>query len=401
MEIADIETFVVGTPAPHKGGRNWVFVKLTADDGTVGYGECNWAEYRVETLVQAIEELADRFVLGHDPFEIEQLVERLTRSSHFLHVPGPIVAQVSSSVEMACWDLLGKQVGEPVYRLLGGRYNERLRSYTYLHYEWEPPQPPEAAAAAARFYVDEGFTGLKFDPLHSIAGPRTVSLKTLEYAEDVVAAVREEVGDACDLMIGTHGQLHTQTAIRFARRIEKYDPLWLEEPVPPERSDAMARVADATSVPIATGERICSPHAMAELIESDAVDIVQPNVGFLGLLGARKAAATAESAYKQIAPWMYCGPVAGVANLHLDACSPNFLIQESIEDWDWFHNQILEDPVVWEDGDLVPPDRPGLGVSLDEAELRDHAYEPTPVPAERPHYSHEKNLEKMDAHGDG
>ncbi len=399
MEIRQVETFVVGTPEPHKGGRNWVFVKLTTDDGTVGYGECNWAEYRVRTLVEVVDELADRFVVGYDPFDVERLVERFTRSSHFLHVPGPVLAQVSSAVEMACWDIVGKQVGEPVYRLLGGTYNERLRSYTYLHYKWEPPQSPEVAAAAARAYVDEGFSGLKFDPLHSIAGPRNVSLETLEYAENVVAAVREEVGDACDLLIGTHGQLYTQTAIRFARRIEKYDPLWLEEPVPPERLDAMRRVAESTTVPIATGERICSPHQMASLIQSDAVDIVQPNVGLLGLLGARKAASAAETAYKQIAPWMYCGPIAGAANLQLDACCPNFLIQESIENWDWFHNDILIEPVAWDDGDLIPPDRPGLGVELNEAVLREHTYRPTPVPADRPHYSYEDNLEKMDAHG--
>ncbi|MFC6989713.1 mandelate racemase/muconate lactonizing enzyme family protein [Haloplanus sp. GCM10025708] len=396
MEIQSVDSFVVGTPAPYKGGRNWVFVKVETDDGTVGWGECNWSEYRIETLQQAIDELKDRFVVGFDPFEIERLRERIDRSSHFLHVPGPVNAQVASAIEMACWDIVGKAVGEPVYKLLGGKCHEEVRSYTYMHYEWEPPQPPEKAAKAARHYVDQGFTGLKLDPLHPINGPRSIPLEQLEYAESIVAAVREEVGDQCDILVGTHGQLPTQAAIRLARRIEPYDPLWLEEPVPPENVGEMAKVADSTTIPIATGERVTSIHQFSELLESGAVQIVQPNVGLLGILGTKKVAAMAEAHYAEVAPWLYCGPVAGAANLHVDACTPNFLVQESIERMDGFHADVLEEPLDWADGSLAIPSGPGLGVTPDESVLRSRPENELPAPGDRPHYSFERNEEKLE-----
>lgn len=396
MEIQDIEPHVVGTPPPYKGGRNWVFLKLTTRDGTVGWGECNWSEYRVNSLVGAVEDL-ERFIVGLDPFEFERVRERLYRSSHFLHAPGPVGAQIASAVEMACIDIAGKVTDRPAHDFLGGKVNDRLRSYTYLHYEWEPPQGPEVAAEAAEAYVDRGFTALKFDPLHSIAGMRRIGLEELEYAESIVAGIREAVGDKCDLLVGTHGQLPMQAAIRLARRIEPYDPQWLEEPVPPENISAMASVADSTTIPVATGERITTPHQFSEILDAGAAQILQPNVGLLGPLGARKVAGMAESKYIEIAPWMYCGPVAGAANLHVDAASPNFLIQEGIETWDGFHAEVLEKPIEWEDGDLVVPDRPGLGVVPDEDVLESREPNEIPLPVDRPHYSLEKNVEKLDS----
>lgn len=396
MHIESVDSFVVGTPAPHKGGRNWVFVKVTTENGTVGWGECNWSEYRVDTLRTAIEELADRFIVGLDPHDVERLRERLTESSHFLQVPGPVTAQVASAVELACWDIVGKDAGRPVHELLGGIYTDPLRSYTYMHYEWEPPQSPERAAEVARQYVEQGFTGLKLDPLHPIDGPRSISLADLEYAESVVAAIRDEVGTECDILVGTHGQLNVQSAIRLARRLEPHDPLWLEEPIPPENTDEMQRVATATTIPVATGERLTTIHQFAQLIESGAVQIVQPNVGLLGLLGAKKVAGMAEAHYVDVAPWMYCGPIAGAANLHLDASIPNFLIQESIERLDGFHADILESPIEWVDGDIVVPDGPGLGVTPDEDVLRERSPNRVPAPEERPHYSLQANEAKLE-----
>lgn len=396
MEITSITPHVIGTPPPYKGGRNWVFIELTTNDGTVGWGECNWSEYRVNALLGAVEDL-ERFIVGLDPFQFESVRERLYRSSHFLHAPGPVGAQVAGAVEMACLDIAGKATGRPMHDFLGGKVRERLRSYTYLHYAWEPPQGPEVAAEAAKAYVEQGFTGLKFDPLHSIAGMRQIGLDELEYAESIVAGIREAVGSTCDLLVGTHGQLPAQAAIRLARRLEPYDPQWLEEPVPPENTGSMARVADSTTIPVATGERLTSPHQFAELLAQDAAQILQPNVGLLGPLGARKVASMAEAEYVEIAPWMYCGPIAGAANLHVDAATPNFLIQEGIETWSDFHATVLEDPIRWNDGDLIVPDGPGLGVTPDRDVLAAREPNTVPLPEERPHYSLEKNIEKLDS----
>jgi 2-dehydro-3-deoxyphosphogalactonate aldolase len=367
MEIRDVETLPVGTPAPHKGGVNFLFVKVVTADGTVGYGECPWVEYRLETMQQLIAELKDGFVVGSSPFEIERLRRRLYNSNHSLNVPGPLQAQAIASIEMACWDIVGKTVGEPVYNLLGGRVNDRIRSYTYLHYEWSPPDPPAAAADVAEAYLDRGFTGVKLDPIPPYEGPREASLAELEYAENVVAAIRDRVGTACDVIIGTHGQLTTADAIRFANRLEEYDPLWFEEPVPAERADEMATVAEATEIPIATGERLTTLHQASELLERRGVDVLQPNLGFTGILNAKKIAGMAEAHYAQIAPWLYCGPIQWAANPHLDATCPNLLIQEAIEDWEGFHGDLLVDPPTFEDGGFAPPAEPGLGVELDEA----------------------------------
>lgn len=396
MQIGDVETYTVGTPEPHKGGSNWYFVKVVTTDGLVGWGECTMTHDRTETMDQLFEELKDPLVVGFDPYNVESLHDRIYRSQQHFHVPGVLQAQFKAAIEMACWDIVGKVTGEPVYNLLGGRHNEKIRSYTYLHYEWEPPQVPEEAAEAARDYVDDGFTGLKVDPLHPIDGPRSISLKELSYAEDVIGAIREAVGDECDILVGTHGQFNTQSAIRLARRIENYDPLWFEEPVPPEKVSEMAEVARSTTVPVATGERLTTKFHFSDLLEQSAAQILQPDLGLTGILEAKKIASMAETHYVPIAPWHYAGPVQGAANIQLDTCTPNFLIQESIEDWTFFHNDLLEEPIKWEDGDIVPPDRPGLGVELDEEELACHPPNVGPPPWDRPHYSIDANVQTLD-----
>jgi L-alanine-DL-glutamate epimerase-like enolase superfamily enzyme len=321
-----------------------------------------------------LDELANNFIIGLDPSNIEKLRDRLYRSNHALHVPGPLQAQAIAAVEMACWDIIGKKVNEPIYSLLGGEINNEVRSYTYMHYEWTPPAPPEEAAEVAKKYSEQGFTAVKLDPIPPYKGPREITLEELDYAESVVGAIRKAVGSKCDIIIGTHGQLNTSSAVKFAEKIEEYDPLWFEEPVPPERVDEMAKVADSTSVPVATGERITTTHQAAELLETNAAQIVQPNVGMTGILEAKKIAGMCEAHYAQVAPWMYCGPVAGAASVHLDVCSPTFLIQEGIEQWDGFHAELLEEPIIWKDGHIQPPTGPGLGIELDEDVLADHSY---------------------------
>src|SRR5207237_10384785 len=183
-------------------------------------------------------------------------------------------------------------------------------------------------------------------------------------------------GPRCDLLFGTHGQFTPAGAIRLAKRLEQFDPLWFEEPTPPELPEQMARVARATSIPIATGERLTTKYEFARVLQTGAASILQPALGRVGgLLEAKKIAGMAEAHYAQIAPHLYCGPVEGAANVQLAACSPNFLILESIQTWGGFHAELLKSPIRWEAGYVTPPTAPGLGVELDEEVAAAHPYE--------------------------
>ena len=229
-------------------------------------------------------------------------------------------------------------------------------------------------------YVKQGFTAVKFDPVgpYTAFDPRQLSLEMLDRSERFARTLREAVGGNCDLLFGTHGQMTTSSAIRLARRLEPFDPLWFEEPVPPEMPEEMARVARATSIPIASGERLATKYEFARLLETGAASILQMALGRVGgILEAKKIAGMAETHYAQIAPHLYCGPVEGAANIQISACTPNFLILESIQTWGGFHAEILKTPIQWEDGYVIPPTAPGIGVELDEEVAARHPYEGT------------------------
>ena len=188
--------------------------------------------------------------------------------------------------------------------------------------------------------------------------------------------MREAVGSKCDLLIGTHGQMTTSSAIRLARRLEQFDPLWFEEPVPPGNKAEMARVARFTTIPVASGERLVTKYEFAELLEKQAAAILQPALARVGgIMEAKKIAGMAEAHYVQIAPHLYCGPLEAAANIQIGTCSPNFLIQESIEMFGGFYAELLKEPIKWEDGYIIPPDKPGLGVELNEEVAAKHPYE--------------------------
>jgi 2-dehydro-3-deoxyphosphogalactonate aldolase len=381
VRIQEIKTFVVGNPPPHRGGRNWVFLKLRTDDGLNGVGEAFAVPVDPRMAARLIEDVGERHVRGANPFDIERLWRTLYSSGYAQH-PDLTMLGVISAFEMACWDIIGKAVNQPIYNLLGGKYHERLRTYTYL-YAKSPGEPsphtdPERAAERAIDYVEQGFTAIKFDPV----GPQTLSaeqlsLETLRRAENVVKKVREAVGDRADILVGTHGQMATSSAIRLAKRLEPYDPLWFEEPVPPENRDELGRVARSTSIPIATGERLATKYEFRELLEKQAASILQMALGRVGgILEAKKIAGMAEASYAQIAPHLYTGPIEGAANVQIDTCSPNFLIQESIETWGGFHAEILVEPMRWENGYVLPPTKPGLGIELNEEVAVRHPYIP-------------------------
>ena len=388
MIIKDFDTFVVGNPPPRFGGRYFIFVKLVTDSGVVGYGEAYCATFGAKIVEAMLRDTAERFVVGRDPFHIEALWRSVYGAGYNLR-PDVSLMAVLSALEMACWDIIGKECGKPVYELLGGQVHEKLRTYTYIYPDQGDVYPdeedaehvyvnPERAAERALRYVGQGFTALKFDP----AGAYTVfdggmpTGNELERSEAFMRTLREAVGAEVDLLFGTHGQFTPAGAIRLAQRIAPYDPLWLEEPVPPENAAEMAVVARATSIPVATGERLCTKYEFARVLEEGAAAILQLNLGRVGgLLEAKKIAALAEVKYAQIAPHLYCGPIVGAANIQLATCSPNFLILEGIEMWDGFHAALLEKPVNWQNGYVIPSTEPGLGVTLNEAVAREHPYE--------------------------
>ncbi|MDN7805854.1 mandelate racemase/muconate lactonizing enzyme family protein [Burkholderia gladioli] len=387
MKIVSLETFSVAVPPPHVGGMYWLFVKLRTDDGIEGVGEIYAATFHPDAMIPVIEDVFERHLLDHDPHHVERFF-RACYSSGFTQRPDLTMMGVASGLEMACWDIVGKAAGKPVYELLGGKVNERLRSYTYLYpknakgeYDYDDP---DLAAECAAENVKLGFTAVKFDP----AGPYTnysghqLSLPVLGRCETFCRRIREAVGSQADLLFGTHGQMVPSSAIRLARRLEKYDPLWFEEPVPPGQEEAIAEVARHTSIPIATGERLTTKYEFHKLLQAGGASILQMNVGRVGgLLEAKKIATLAEVHYAQIAPHLYNGPVGAAASIQLAACTPNFLIQESIMTWGGFHSEVVKTPIRWEDGYIIPSSEPGLGIELDMDVVRAH----TPYTGKRLH----------------
>ncbi len=372
MKIADVKTFVVGNPPPHFGGRYFVFLKLVTDNGIEGVGEVYAATFGPHVVARMIEDVCARHVIGSDPFRIERLWRNVYGSGYTLR-PDVSLMGVLSGIEMACWDIVGKALDKPVHALLGGKVRERLRSYTYIYPgEGEDEgiyHDADLSAQRAAEYVAQGFTAVKFDPAgaYSAFDPRQPDLESLELSARFVKRLREAVGSKADLLFGTHGQFTASGAIRLAKRLEPYDPLWFEEPCPPEMPEEMARVARATSIPIATGERLTTKYEFARVLETGAASILQMAIGRVGgILEAKKIAAMGEAHYAQVAPHLYCGPIEGAANIQLAACIPNFLILESIQTWGGFHAEILKKPVRWEEGYVIPSDEPGLGVELDE-----------------------------------
>ncbi|MCF8069022.1 MAG: mandelate racemase/muconate lactonizing enzyme family protein [Desulfobacterales bacterium] len=380
MKITDVKTYVVGNPPPHFGGRYWIFIKLTTDSGIDGIGEVYSVPFHPKAVTHMIDDVCERCVVGSDPFKIERLW-RTIYSSGYTQRSDLSKMGILSAIETACWDIIGKELNKPIYELLGGQVHEKLRSYSYLFPKetdkTDVYSDPELAANRAAEYVKLGFTAVKFDPVGTFTDldPRQLSLGVLEHAEKFVKTVREAVGNKCDLLIGTHGQMTTSSAIRLARRLEKFDPLWFEEPVPPENVIEMARVSRMTSIPIATGERLSTKYEFASLLHEQAASILQLVLGRCGgILEAKKIAGMAEAHYAQIAPHLYCGPIEGAANIQIDTCSPNFLIQEGIENWVGFHAEILKKPIRWEDGYIIPPTEPGLGVELNEEVAEKNPY---------------------------
>ena len=373
MKLKHLEIFVVAPPAPGWGGRYWIFPKLTTDTGLVGYGECYASTVGPDAMRAVIEDVFHRHMVGENPENIE-LMFRRAYSAGFTQRPDPTVMGAFSGLEIACWDILGKARGRPVWALLGGRMNARVRSYTYLY----PDEDDDTAefwvsadmtAKAAAKCVAQGFTAVKFDPAgpYTIRGGHQPALSDISRSVEFCAKIREAVGDRADLLFGTHGQFTTAGAIRLGRELEPYNPLWYEEPIPPDNLHEFAEVARMVRIPLATGERLTTKAEFGALLRLGGVKILQPALGRMGgIWEAKKIAAMAEVFNAEIAPHLYAGPVEWAANIHLAASIPNILMAETIQTGGAFHLALIKHTVQWKDGYIIPSEAPGLGIDFDE-----------------------------------
>jgi L-alanine-DL-glutamate epimerase-like enolase superfamily enzyme len=316
---------------------------------------------------------------GESPENVERMFRRVY-SSGFTQRPDPTVMGAFSGLEIACWDILGKARDRPVWALMGGRMNERIRAYSYL-YPGEGDDidafwtDPEANARAALRLARQGYTAVKTDPAgpYTIRGGHQPALRDISRSVAFCAAIREAVGDGADILFGTHGQFTPAGAIRLGQALEPFRPLWFEEPVPPDDPAAMAEVARAVRIPVAAGERLTTRAEFAAVLRAGAAAILQPALGRAGgLWEGRKIAALAESFGAQLAPHLYAGPVEWAANIQLATTVPNLLMAETIETP--FHAALIGGAIRVEGGFVTPPEAPGLGIEIDEALARAHPY---------------------------
>ena len=378
MKLADLDVIVTAPPAPGWGGRYWILVKVTTDTGVTGWGECYASTIGPFAMEHVIRDVFERHMAGEHPMNIERMFRRVY-SSGFTQRPDLTVMGAFSGLEMACWDILGKDRDCPVWALLGGCMNDRVRAYTYL-YPMEHHALPafwgdaDMAAETAMSLVEQGYTAVKFDPAgpYTMRGGHQPSGFDIETSAAFCARIRETVGPRADLLFGTHGQFTPAGAIRMAKAIEPYDPLWFEEPVPPDAPEAMGQVAATTSIPIATGERLTTRVEFRAALDNGAA-ILQPALGRAGgIWEAKKIAFLAEAAGAQMAPHLYAGPVEWAANIHLSVSIPNLLIAETIETP--FHDALIKGAIRVEQGFIPAPTAPGLGIEVDEALARAHPY---------------------------
>ncbi len=370
MKISRFETFLAGA-----GLRNYLFIRLETDTGLSGVGEATleWQEKTVQTLCH---EWVENRVVGRDPFDIERIVDELVRDQY---QGGSTVMTAISGVEVALWDIVGKACGQPLYKLMGGRYHARLPAYANGWYGGATTA--DDFAARARDVVARGYRAMKFDPFGTAW--RDLSRDETALAVERVAKVREAVGAEIELMIEFHGRLSADSAIRVMRQIEPYEPRWCEEPVSPERVELLAEVRRHTRLPIAAGERLMTQADFQRMIALRAVDVVQMDICHCGgILTSKKIAALAAVNDLHVAPHCSIGPVALAAALHFDVGTPNFLIQESFADFDvpW-RNQLVRGWNPLRAGEFVLSDEPGLGVELDLDAIADHPYVPHAFPS--------------------
>ena len=366
MRITGATTYIVGNP-----WKNWVFVRLDTDQpGLYGVGEGSLNGF-AKSVEAAIHELAPRYE-GMDPFQVETIYQRMARDLY--SDGGQIHMNAAAAIEIACWDIIGKETGRPVYDLLGGQYHERLPVYANGWYQGE--RKPEMFAEKAKDVVARGYKALKFDPFGS--SWRTMTQEDRHLSLKIVEAVRDAVGPDIQLMIEGHRRFSVAEAIKIGHELVQYDPTWFEEPTDHAKIDATAQVAASLPIPVSAGESFTSTHQFAELLAHNTVHILQPDPSNLGgILKTRMVCGMVDAWYGVVAPHQAQGPISTAVCVQIDACTPNLLVQELFDEFnvDWERDIVTWHPTLAEDGTIDIPTAPGLGCDLVFSELEKHPYQ--------------------------
>jgi len=363
LKIKDISVHLVNAV-----WRNFIIVKVTSDDGIVGYGEGTLADF--ERTIEAAVYDYKPFLIGRD-IDIPEITQYLFR--HFYWRGGPMLMSAISAIEQSLWDILGKSTNRPVYSLLGGKAINRMRAYANGFISGSA-SPEEFGAAALRVVKGQGFNAIKFDPFGA-AGPR-ISKEEMKIALARIEAIRNAIGDSPDILIEAHGRFDSTTAISIATELKRYSPLWFEEPVPEDDILSMAEVKSKSPVTIATGERIVTKYRFQELLTARAADIIQPDVCHVGgIREITQVAAMAEVNYVSVAPHNPNGPVATAATLNALITMPNALILEFWLDAQSVRHDLIKEYFDVRDGYVYPSNKPGLGIQVNELALEKYPYQ--------------------------
>jgi galactonate dehydratase len=377
MKIIDIKTAVVA----YHGQAT--LVRIDTDIGLSGYGEAN-PDAGAAAIVGLIGDLKPELV-GEDPRNVEPLWEKIRRKHVFSGAQSGVFLIALSGIEMALWDLAAKAAGQPLYRMFGGKFRDRIRLYADCGAGDDPAGSPDGCAARARRMVAEGFTALKFDiddlnhPAKFDAFNHTINGAELRSMVERVAAVRQAVGPDIDLCIDLHARYDVPSACRIAAALERFDLLWLEEPVPAENVEALKQIRMRSRTPICVGENLYLRWGFRELFQQQGADVVMPDVPKCGGLSeSRKIAHLAEIYYVPFAPHLVSSPLGTMATCHVCASVPNFLVLEwhaleEREAWDSYVHVAGGGASIVRDGHVLVPDAPGIGVELDMEGVRRHA----------------------------
>ena len=363
MKVTDVKTFVTDCFR-----TNWVFVKVYTDAGIDGVGEAT-LEYKEKALVGAVEHIKE-YLVGKDPRDIELHWHTIYRDAYWRG--GAVLMSALSAVETALWDILGKSLNVPVYQLLGGKVRDKVR--IYVNGWFAGAKEPEEFGEKAKIAVQRGVTAMKWDPFGK--NYLEISNKDLDKALRCVDEVRKAVGNDVDLLIEGHGRFNIPTSVKIAKELEQFKPMLFEEPVPPDNLDALKEVKMRSNISISAGERLYTRWDYKRMFDLMAADYIQPDVSHAGGISElKKIAAEAECRYIAFAPHNPSGPVANAATLQLAACCQNFSILEIMYSDVDYRKDVTNEALEYEDGFIKIPDKPGLGIEIDEEACEAHPYQ--------------------------
>ncbi len=365
MKVTAVKTFIC-----HAFRTNWVFVKvLTNVDGLYGIGEAT-LEYKEHTVAQACMDL-ERALIGKDPHRIEEFWHNAYRDGYWRG--GPVLMSAIAGIEMALWDIKGKDLGVPVFQLLGGKVRDRVRCYANGWFA--PAKTPSQFAEKAGIAVNNGFQVLKWDPF----GNAYLQLDTHQFrqAMDCIGAVRDAVGDRAEIIIEGHGRFDIPTAVRIGNAMKDFNILWFEEPIPPQNLEGLAEIKRRIPVPVSAGERLYNRWEFRTMLEMRAADVIQPDVSHAGGIGeVKKIAAMAEAYHLPVCPHNPSGPVANAATLQLAGNLPNYYLHETMSSDVPWRQEITNEAVDFSNGFMSIPDKPGLGIDIHEDAIRKYPFKP-------------------------